>query len=323
MAADSRQTIIDSSGGTRHDDGVRKWMPYGKNTVSAVAGDAHLAAFITQKVVDEVGETPEYPFVKTIFDTKLADYARQYNQVSGRFCSCSIMVAGIDNDSIDDFDAGRLGAVMAGEPRTMPDGTTFTQSMDSEVIRSMHYAFSLGEILGRPPGRGTIVPVQRPRTELIGYTVNVALDGVHIATETAGNYQALFYGADAAFNKIELPDELMTKLYFRERNTDDINTILQQDTMYVFAFIKSIIEERGYTNVGGGIFPVMLYPENTVYYAGEISQYNLTTRRTVIARDSKVTGGHLCYKNEKGQYIPYKSLLDIASSIGRAFEVKL
>jgi len=221
IAADSRETRTLPDGTIEHRDDVRKWMNYGKGAVSACAGDANLAAFLTTQIASTVGETPTYMEVKQVFDERLEEFAIEFNKKTGRYCSCTMMLTGFNMAEKDTFDGGRLGEVMAGEIVNSPDGTPFQQYIDKDIIHAMHYALTKAEAMGTQVGLGTAVLTSRPKSELTGYKIGIRHDGVVIDIDEADNYQALFYGADSATNRIDLPNDMLSRIYFPQTTTTD------------------------------------------------------------------------------------------------------
>jgi len=316
IAADSRQSYVNNGVIISSDDGVKKWVNHGPFSLTAVAGDAQLAAFITRRLVEMLGVNPTYPDVRRAFDSELIRLATEYNQETGRYCSCVIMLAGFDANKMDEFDAGRLGAVLGAGVKAKGEGVTVNQHIDSEIIKSMSYAMTMADIFRRELRIGSKVKLNRPKSELTGYRINVNSDGVDIDVDEADNFEALFYGADSAFNRITLPDEIISELYFRDITGHTEESIIKADTMQLFVFIKTIIEERSYENVGGGIFPVMMTPTGGSYYAGGITKKSTITGVEEQVRDSEVIDGKICYKDVSGEMKQYKSLLDIADESG-------
>lgn len=312
ITSDSRETRTYPDGKLEYFDGAQKWVYYGKRAMSAAAGDAMLAAHISKKILNELGSDPSFSEVKALFDIKLRDFATDYNVQTGRFCSCVLMLSGFDQAEKEEFDAARLGEVMSADIVKQGEGKMMNQSIPPELLHSMRYAIVRAEAMGKQPaGRGTKVPVDAPRSYVVGYKVSVTPNGVEIVHEEADNFQVLFYGADSAFHKIELPDDILSRIYFRDASGMTGVDILYADTMEVFTFTHLLIKQRGYSNVGGAIFPQLVTPNAITIEAGQISKLNLKTKQVEVVRESRVVDGKIIVQDTSGNDIEYRSLLDI------------
>lgn len=165
-----------------------------------------------------------------------------------------------------------------------------------------------------------MVTVDLPRSEVLGYEVNITPQKVSVECSSANNFEAIFYGADSAFNKIELPDDVLSEMYFRDIDGMDSAGILMADTMQLFVFFQKVISDRNYQNVGGGIFPVLMTPDGGSFYGGGITKQSISTGQREQIRDTDVVDGKICYKNANGEIKEYPSLLDLAARLRTGYE---
>jgi hypothetical protein len=320
IIADSRATITTPNGDITYNDSAKKWINHGRYSLCAIAGDAHLGAHITKRLVDDLGIDPNYREVKVAFDENLEAYAKEYNQKTGRFTKCALILVGFDPKEKDEFDAGRLGEVMANGVTKHGEGITVDQSLDKEIIRAMHYAFEMSAVLGTPLNRGRMVSVGLPKSDVLGYEVAITSQRVKITKNEAKNFEAIFYGADSAYNRIELPDDVLSEMYFRDITGMNGSDILMADTMQLFVFFHKVITDRNYQNVGGGIFPVLMTPDGGSFYGGGITKQSISTGQAMQIRDTDVINGKVCFKDSNGEIKEYQSLLDLVSQLPRGYE---
>jgi hypothetical protein len=321
IIADSRATITAPDGTVTINDGAKKWINHGPYSLCAIAGDAQLGAHITKRLVDELGTNPTFARVKEAFDNRLEEFSIEYNQATQRFTKCALILVGYNPEEKDQFDAARIGEVMAAGVLGHGEGVMVDQNIDQEIIRAMHYAHQMSDILGRPLGKGSLVTVGLPRSEVIGYEVNISHSEVKVVHNYANNFEAIFYGADSAYNAIELPVDIISKIYFRNITGMTSADIIKADTMELFVFFQKIINERGYQNVGGGVFPVLMTPDGGSFYGGGVTKKSLIDGSTEQIRDTDVVDGKLCYKDSHGSIKEYEGLLDLARDIRTGYSL--
>ena len=322
LAADSRLTNTATG---EYSDDVSKWMNFGKLATCVVAGNAAMAAFICEAVLAIAGIEPSYQDVKTIFDRDLENLAKQFNVTTGKYTSCVIMLAGYRTDAKDSFDMGKIGMAM-GASVQKAGGKTVQQSIDPEIIKAMDSVFKDA----RPEdwakggiGRGVRATINRPKSEITAYDVQLDGSGVHIRTAEADTYEALIYGADTATNKLELPAEITSEIFFRDVKGMDMYDVLSLDGVYFVAFINDTIKQRRYTNVGGNIISLFITPELHGFASGQAGMIDPKTGQSIILNDIEVIDGKMHYKDKDGAFMPYRSLLDIKTEAGFSDDLQL
>lgn len=306
LAADSRATITQAGVTTTRDDAT-KWQAIGKHAVIVAAGDAQLAAYICDEIISSFQDVDAATFneVRDKFEQDLELIATKFNKETGRFCRCTLMLAGYDLSQKEDVDAAVLGETMGGDLIAKGDGSSSTQSIDHEIIKAMSYQLNMAQILKKPLGRGDRVPINKPKSELMAYSVNVNQKKVNIDETVADTFEALVFGMDTAVNKLELPRETVSKIYFRDMNGLTTGEVIAGDGILLVAFIKSTVDKRGYTGVGGNVIPILITPEFNSVGSGQVSRFNLKTKQIDIVGDLIVKDGRLHYKDSDGEYKPY------------------
>lgn len=312
LVADSRATIKHADGTTTTQDNAKKWMHFNQYSTIAVAGDASLGAFIAKYMADLSSEFQSFHDTKINFDSNLNDAAIQFNQRTGRFASCAILLVGYDLTENDDMDARRLGEVMATGVMSHGEGIAVEQSIDNEILIAMSNALNNAT---QPVGAGNRVPLNLKKSVAVGYKVDVTQSGVQIDTEYADSFESLFYGADSAYNKIEIPTEILSDVYFRDSSAMDYQEILFRDTLGLIKFYQDVIEERQYEGVGGAIFPVMMTEGGGMFYSDEIIRQSRLDGSIHNERDTKMIDGKMHFKNSNGEYEEYVDLLAIAAQL--------
>jgi len=312
IIADSRATKTFADGSVVVEDNAQKWMHFNTYSTIAVAGDASLGAFIAKYMADLSSEQQSFTDTKAHFDTRLEEAGIEFNRATGRYTKCAILLVGYDLTQNDDFDATRLGEVLADGVQRHGDGVSVNQSVDTEILQAMGDALHSSPT---PLGRGSRVSVNIKKAVVIGYKVTIDASGVHIETEEADSFESLFYGMDAAYNRIELPTNVMSDLYFKDVSSMNELEVLTHDTIGLITFYKDVIAQRSYTGVGGNIFPVMMTEVGGLFYANELIGYNFTNGTRNVLRESKMIDGKLHYLDTDDTYKPYVGLLDIAKTL--------
>lgn len=322
LAADSR--VTNTADNTIRDN-VSKWQAMGRYSACVFAGNALLAAYLIDAVLGATGDEPSYAQVKSTFDTRLEDFAKQFNHETGYFRRCVVMLSGYDRDKQDDFDAVKMGKIWGAGVKKYGEGQTVRQSVDPEIIKSMRYAFSMAEILHKPTGpqAGDRLSVNYPKSELTAYEVDISSSGVHIDTITADTYEALIFGMDTATNKLELPEEVISDLYFREVNNADVASHLQMDAIHFVSFINEVTRRRHYRGVGGNIISIVITPDWASLPSGQVERLDLRSQKKKLMNDIKVIGHKLCYRDKEGNYQPYISLRELKSENALTSEMDL
>lgn len=314
IVADSRATITHFDGTKEIKDNAQKWMHFNQFSSIAIAGDAHLGAFIAKYMASMSSEYQSFVDTKTNFDIYLENAAVQFNQFTGRFTSCAILLVGYDVSQKDDIDAGRLGDVMATGVKKYGEGVTVEQNIDHEIIEAMSDALHTRGGLKR----GDRVAVNLSKSVVVGYRIGITVRGVNIEKDYADTFESLFYGADSAYNKVEVPVEIISDIYFRNTTGRSSRDILLFDTIDLINFYKDVIADRKYTGVGGGVFPVMITDSGGVFYSDELIRESLHDGAREVMRDTKMIGARLHYKGDNGEYLPYENLMDIANNLTTA-----
>jgi hypothetical protein len=315
LVSDSRATIKHEDGTTITQDNAKKWMHFNQHSTIAVAGDASLGAFIAKHMTNMSSEFQPFHDTKANFDNHLEEAAAEFNQLTGRFTKCAVLLVGYDLTENEDMDARRLGEVMAAGVIRHGEGVSVNQSVDNEILSAMSNA--LGNAT-RPLGAGDRVPLGLKKSVAVGYKIDIRQDGVHIDATYADTFESLFYGADSAYNKIEVPDELLSDVYFRESSGMDYQEVLFRDTLGLIKFYDEVIEERQYQGVGGAIFPVMMTEGGGMFYSNEIIRQSRHDGSMHIDRDTKMIDGKMHFKNSNGEYEEYMDLLAIAEQLENA-----
>jgi hypothetical protein len=311
-------------GGATSDD-VSKWKAFGRHAVIVVAGNALLAAYICDGILAKLPQPDDrsYNEVKAVFESDLEEISRQFNVDTGRYTHCTIMLSGYDLDSKDDVDAAKLGEVMAAGVKAKGDGVSVQQNIDAEIIKGMSYQMTMAELMHKPLGVGDRVTINRPKSELTAYEIVIDQAGVHIQKTEADTFEALIYGADTAVNKLELPTETISNIYFRDISGQNAAEVMTGDGIHLIAFIKTTIEQRNYTNVGGNVVPLLITPELTAVGSGQVGRLNLRTKKVDLVGDIEVRNGKLHYKDYDGTYKPFRSLKDIRQQAGLTQEFQI
>ena len=313
IAADSRQFIRLTSGKELFLDNAQKWQQLGRHSMVAVAGDAVLAAFLIRKFADLVGNTPSYTTVKSAFDSSLELFAREYlTTINSTDTRCAILLSGYEKSKRDSFDAGRLGDVLGAGVRKHGEGVLVSQGIEQSIIEGMSEALNSASKKGSNVQSGSVIDINSPRSELTGYRITFEGRNVLIDIKEVDNFDAIFYGADSQFNIIKVPDDLLSEIYFRSTDGMDGGAIMISDAISIVAFMTEVIEERGYKDVGGNIFPVMVTPGGSSLYAGPISRLNEHTGETSVVRNSEVIDNTICYLGEDNVFHPYQTLFNLA-----------
>ena len=301
------------------EDNAQKWMHFNTFSTIAVAGDAGLGVYIAKYMAELSDEQTSFVETKQFFDDYLEDASIKFNQLTGRYTQCAILLVGYDLTRTDDFDAVRLGEVMGAGVQRRGDGVQVSQSIDPEILQALTATI---ESSATPVGRGVRVNIPSSRAVVIGYKVIIQGSGVQVTTEEADNFEAIFYGMDAVYNKIEIPVNTLSDIYFRDASNMDGFQILSLDTVQLINFYNDVITERAYTGVGGNIFPVMMTDAGGMFYANELIGYNIHDGSETRLRESKMIDGKLHYLDVNGRYKPYKGLLDIAAELeGAAYDL--
>lgn len=322
LAADSRVTNRETGD---HRDDVSKWINFGRFATCVVAGNALMAAYICEGVLAIAGEEPTYQQVKMVFDRDLESLSRQFNQITGKFESCVIILAGYQLDAKDSFDMGKIGMAM-GASVQKADGKTVMQSIDPEIIKAMQTVFNEQGRKGwnkEGVGRGTRATVDKPKSEVTAYDINLDGNGVNIDVKEADTYEALIYGADTATNRLELPTETISEIYFRDTKGMNSLDIIATDGIYFVAFINETITTRNYTNVGGNVVPLYVTPQLHGFATGKVGRIDPKTGKPEILNDIEVIDGQMHYKDTDGKLKPYRSLLDLKAESGLSSELQL
>lgn len=324
IAADSRQTIVLADGEEEILDDAQKWQQLGRYSMTAVAGDALLAAFIIRKLADLVGNTPSYTEVKEAFDANLELLAREYLIGRSRADThCAILLSGYEKSKKDLLDAGRLGDVLAAGVKKRGEGVTVEQNIDRSILEGMSTAMHSAAKHGKTIQNGSMVSINSPLSELTGYQVTFDDGNVFIDMKEVDNFDAIFYGADSQFNIIKVPDEVLSEIYFRNIDGMDEEAIVKSDAMWIVAFMTEIIRERKYKHVGGNIFPIMIAPAGGSFYGGPISQQDRRTGELKVVRDSEIVDGVLCYTGLDGKPTAYQTLFDLADGKSSQFRITI
>jgi hypothetical protein len=219
---------------------------------------------------------------------------------------------------------GRIGRVLGAGVQS-GNGVSVGQSVDPEIIKSVSYMTTVAQIIGRrsPLGPGTRVNVNRQKSELTAYQVELQQAGVDVTVTEADTFEALIYGADTAVNKLELPDDVIADIYFRDISGQDSISMIMADGVRFVAFINETIRTRGYTTVGGNIIPLYITPDLSGFADGEYGRLNLDTRQVESVGSTKVISGRLHYKDTDGTFKPYRSLLDIRAASDLSDEMQV
>ena len=304
LAADSRATIK-QTGETRDD--ATKWQAIGKQAVVVAAGDAQLAAYICDQIISgfKDPDTTSFNEVKMKFEQELKELAIKFNKDTNRFCHCTLMLAGYDKTQKEDVDAAVLGEIMSADIVANSGGRAVNQSIDPEIIKAMSTRLATAQLQNKPLGRGDRVTINRPKSELRAYYVDVSAGGVNIKQTAADTFDALIFGADTAVNKLELPKEIISNIYFRNMSGQTAKEIITGDGIYLIAFIKSAIDQRGYKEVGGNVIPLLITPDFNAVGSGQVAKLNLITKEVEIVGDIEVKDGRLHYKDIDGEYKPF------------------
>jgi len=312
IIADSRATKTFPDGSVVVEDNAQKWMHFNTYSSIAVAGDASLGAYIAKYMTELSSEQQPFSDTKANFDTKLKEAAIEFNRATGRYTKCAILLVGYDLTQNDDFDATRLGEVLADGVRLHGDGVSVNQSVDTEILQAMGNALHSSPT---PLSRGSRVSVDTKKAVVIGYKVTINASGVEVETEEADSFESLFYGMDASYNRIELPKNVMSDLYFKDVSSMNAFQVLAHDTIGLITFYKEVILQRSYEGVGGNIFPVMMTETGGLFYANELTGYSLTNGTRTVLRASKMIDNKMHYLDIDDEYRPYIGLLDIAKTL--------
>jgi hypothetical protein len=313
LVADSRAT---STGNNSSKDDVLKRINLGNHAVCVVTGNALMAVYVCNTVLAGLPDDPSYAEVKRVFDNGLERITKEFKNKTGLHTSSVIMLAGYRHDEMESLDAGKLGEVMAAGAKKQGRQTADNQKVDVEILRSMHYATTMSELLGQQATPGSRITVNGPKSELTAYAIHTTPNGVEIDVTEADTFEALICDANTAVNKLVLPADRILDIYFRDTSGQNADQVMQIDGIHVIDFVNSIIEKHEYKYVGGNVISLLITPETSVFTTGGVGRIDPKSGKPEIIDAVKIIKGTLHYKDADGQYKPYRSLKDIKEASG-------
>jgi hypothetical protein len=310
LVSDSRVTE-----GGDYKDNMSKWNNLNSRLGVVGAHDLQLASYLIREIRKEVGEDDDFGALEKTLKDKLYQIAYKFYEKTGSYKQRAYLIFGGFDDSkqlrISSSDFGIRMAEASKNHRT--EGREFNQMTDTRIFEAMskisNENISKGGDGSVDPG--TILEIDAPRPRCVGVRVSFNGQLTEIKWESAELYQSISYHPGWDLDRVKLPEDIMASLEYPVNNgqlANELDIIFNEYTNIINA-TRTILDQRGYSQVGGNIIPLRIGDDKTLGIAtGSMAKKSNPNK---IIGGLKVVNGALHYYDEEGELHKYENLIDL------------
>lgn len=309
LVSDTRLSYLD---GKEPEDNFIKVFKL-NNSISAVAaGSAHPASFILNRLREGINEKSTISDLNTLIKLKLIGFINDYVNTTGNHSgNVALVIGGFNHEKGKRIEASRLGKAMS--TMVIPaQGKQVNQSFDKRLIESFV------QLSGK--GKGDYITVHNVRTaDLLSVTFDVRTATISDVKSTEC-YDYIIFHPNQTIKQVQIPDEIVSLLEFRDRAGKSIENILYEEAEILINCVRRILRENNFSSVGGHIYPLLQLPELASFPTGDIATIN--DGQIVRLGSFYVEEGVQMYELENGTRGRYRHLEELTRKYARESNIE-
>jgi hypothetical protein len=303
LFSDTRLTTEKSDGSRTHSDDLLKFDVLNENTALVAAGDMKPAQYAIIELKKLLKPTSSIDYIRMVLEQNIQEIMSRYVNETGKHSgSFGFVIGGYNPHRPLKIDAGRLGQVMSANLVSRGEGSHMDYEMDMRIVTPLVKKIeSLGK-LGRKAERGTNITYSDiAESKVFGFKHNIRTNNFEI--KDAGVYDhVIFQPKSDVFESITIPDELISKLEFREKGEGKKEALLLDTTTYMGEIMKYTSQGQ-FPTVGGNIFPVLVVPGAAIIQDMELLSFTPNGIETIGAIRVEESGIYYTLRDGKtGKY---------------------
>jgi hypothetical protein len=307
LFSDTRLTTEKRDGTKTFSDDLLKFDVLNENAALIAAGDFMPAQYVVLELKKLLKPTSSVDYVRMKLEENIQEimtrYVNETGKHSGRF---GFIIGGYNPHRQLKIDAGRLGQVMSANLVSRGEGSHMDYEMDMRIVTPLVKKIeSLGK-LGRKAEKGTNITYSDiAESKVFGFKHDIRTNTFEI--KEAGIYDhIIFQPKSDVFESITIPDELISKLEFREKGEGRKEALLLDTTTYMGEIMKYTSNGQ-FPTVGGNIFPILLVPGSAIIQDMELLSFTPNGAEIIGAIRIDESGFYYTLKNGKtGKYTMLK-----------------
>lgn len=312
LFSDTRLTTEKNDGSKIHSDNLLKFDVLNENAALVAAGDLRPAQYAVIELKKLLKPTSSVDYVRMVLEQNIQAIMTRYVNETGKHSGAfGFIIGGYNPHRPLKIDAGRLGEVMSANLVSKGEGSRMEYEMDMRIVTPlMKKIDSLGK-LGRKAEKGTNITYDDiAESKVFGFKHDVRTNTFSI--KEAGVYDhVIFQPKSDLFEAITIPDELISKLEFREKGEGKKEALMLDTTTYMGEIMKYTSKGQ-FPTVGGNIFPVLIIPGAAIVQDMELMAF--TPRGIEVIGAIRVDESGFYYTLRNGESGKYALLKDYNAS---------
>lgn len=312
LFSDTRLTKENGDGSKIFTDDLLKFDVLNENAALVAAGDLRPAQYAVIELKKLLKPTSSADYVRMVLEENIQKIMTRYVNETGRHSGTfGFIIGGYNPHRPLKVDAARLGEVMSANIKSRVEGSRMEYEMDMRIITPLMKKIESLEKLGRKAEKGTNITYNDiAESKVFGFKHDVRTNTFSI--KEAGVYDhIIFQPKSDIFEAITIPDELMSKLEFREKGEGKKEALLLDTTTYMGEIMKYTSKGQ-FPTVGGNIFPVLIIPGAAIVQDMELKAF--TPRGIEVVGAIHVDESGLYYTLRNGETGKYTLLRDYNAS---------
>lgn len=298
LVSDTRVTSERNDGKVVLKDNLIKDFVFNNKISAVTAGKALPASFILNRLRLRINKNSGISELKEVINTNLrsiiSDFVNETGFDTGKVV---FIIGGFDDEKGKYIEVSSLGNAMSSMVIAQGEVVNVNQSIDSRLLIAM------SGIGGKKKGDHIFVKDIK-KSEM--FTVKLNIQTAEWKMEEVDCYNYVVFNPDKELKTVEMPEELMSILDFRERSGQRLEDQLYDEAELLINFVKTSITKHDFLEVGGHIFVSLQTPETNMFPTGDFAK--VRDGNTVNAGSLSVEDGKIVYELEDGAVGKYRQI---------------
>lgn len=272
LISDTRLTRQMSDGSFKYEDTINKSFSLNKRMSGIAAGHVQLAAFVLKKIREKISDDSFMIDLEKTIKENANNIIKDFVNTTMRTNQSTAMIfAGFESNNKKKIGAAILGKIMGGELIARGNGSRMNQAIHPKIKDAL--AGSL--IKNGTLGKDSFIEADLPNSKMFSLKIGTHqyADGNFFELKEVECYNYASFYPDQEFKSVVLPNNLLSSIEFPESETisPKEDGFVYDDSIKLINFVRSVIKENNFVNVGGNIFPLIVLPEGSVFPTGDIA----------------------------------------------------
>jgi hypothetical protein len=272
LISDTRLTRQMSDGSFKYEDTINKSFSLNKRMSGIAAGHVQLAAFVLKKLREKISEDSFMMDLERTINENANDIIKEFvntTMMTNQFTA--IIFAGFDYGRGKKIGAAMLGNVMSAELASRGNGSRMNQAVHTKIKDALAESLIKRGTLGKD----SFIDVDLPKSRMLSLKIGTRqyADGNFYELKEVECYNYISFYPDKEFKSVVLPNTLLTSIEFPESETvsPEEDAFVYSDSIKLINFVRKVVRENNFVNVGGNIFPLIVLPEGSIFPTGDIA----------------------------------------------------